>query len=406
MRILHTSDWHLGQEFYAYDRSEEHAAFLDRLRDIVAEERPDVLVVCGDIYHNAAPSNAVMRMFTDRLDRVRQASPATRVIVTAGNHDSSARLEVSRSLWEHLGVTVVGRIERDADGGIDLDRHIIPIDTPRGERVGYVVAMPHVFPQNYPLLEEGTPREERQARFLEALAERVRAVNREGLPVVMMAHLTVAGTDLEGHYDSRGGLEATELSAIPVPYDYLALGHIHRAQSFLGGRARYCGSPLPVDFDEQRYAHSVTLADLPGGGAMPALRTIPIENPRPLLTLPDEATDFDTALGLLADFPAGVPAYLRLHVRLRDVAPADALERAAAVVRGKAARFCCFKWERPLSDATPDRRADFTLDHIRRVSPVEVARHYYADTYGAPLDPDLEQMLREAIARAERTEKE
>lgn len=73
MKIIHTSDWHLGQEFYTYDRTQEHEAFLDQLAMIVREEKPDALVISGDIYHTSAPSNSVMRFFTDRLDRIRQA---------------------------------------------------------------------------------------------------------------------------------------------------------------------------------------------------------------------------------------------------------------------------------------------------------------------------------------------
>lgn len=192
MKIIHTSDWHLGQEFYTYDRTEEHEAFLSQLRDIAATERPDALVVCGDIYHTATPSNSVMRFFTDWLDRIRQACPQMQIIVTAGNHDSSSRLEITRSLWAHLGVTVIGRIERK-DEAPDIDRLIVPVTGEDGRKCGYVIALPHIFPQNYPALSEDTPREDRKKAFMAALGKRIPEINSEDLPVVMTAHLTISG---------------------------------------------------------------------------------------------------------------------------------------------------------------------------------------------------------------------
>ena len=132
MKIIHTSDWHLGQEFYTYDRTDEHVAFLEQLQEIVAQEQPDALLIAGDIYHNATPSNGVMRMFNEHLDKIRQACPTMQIIVTAGNHDSSARLEVTRGLWKHLGVHIVGRIVKTEDR-VDFDNHLIAIHNTTGE---------------------------------------------------------------------------------------------------------------------------------------------------------------------------------------------------------------------------------------------------------------------------------
>ena len=104
MKILHTSDWHLGQEFYSYDRTEEHTSFLNQLKQIVADENPDVMVVSGDIYHNATPSNTTMKLFTDHLIQIQDECPSMKIIVAAGNHDSSARLEMTRNLWKKFNI--------------------------------------------------------------------------------------------------------------------------------------------------------------------------------------------------------------------------------------------------------------------------------------------------------------
>ena len=112
MKIIHTSDWHLGQEFYSYDRTEEHEAFLQQLENIVAIEQPDALVISGDIYHNATPSNSVMKLFNDHLDEIRKACPSMQIIIIAGNHDSASRLDIFASAWRHMNVHVIGRIEK------------------------------------------------------------------------------------------------------------------------------------------------------------------------------------------------------------------------------------------------------------------------------------------------------
>ena len=132
MKILHTSDWHLGQELYCFDRTEEHLSFLSQIENIVKEEQPDALVVSGDIYHNSTPSNSVMRMFSDALLKIANVNPQMKIIITAGNHDSSSRLEITRNIWQRLNVEVIGGIEK-VDG--DYLFAIVISDVPTGVEV-------------------------------------------------------------------------------------------------------------------------------------------------------------------------------------------------------------------------------------------------------------------------------
>ena len=134
-----------------------------------------------------------------------------------------------------------------------------------------------MYPQNFPALDEEVPREERQHHFIQTLLNRVEERNQGNLPVVLMAHLALTGSDITGQDDGRGGMEYTDIRLMGEGYDYLALGHIHFPQTLLGGRARYCGSPLPVSFDES-YGHSVSLVELAAHGAMPEVRTLPVRN--------------------------------------------------------------------------------------------------------------------------------
>lgn len=389
MKILHTSDWHLGHTLYNYDRSREQQHFLSQLADIVAEERPDVMVVSGDIYHYSAPAAATQRMYTDAMLEIHLASPETTIVVTAGNHDSSSKLEVDSSLWHHFGLKVVGNIERTQEE-VNLEKHIIEVRN-NGELKGYVVAVPHVYPQNFPILDTETPREQRQARFFQALLDEVEKMNNRHLPVVLMAHLSIEGSDRSGHDESIGGIEYVPLSALGNGYDYLALGHIHCPQYIKGSnqRARYCGTPLPVSFDET-YPHSVSIILIEDNQT--EIRTREIENPLPLITLPHTPVPFEDALKLLEEYPEETPAYIRLNVLIKDYLAPDCNERAANTAKGKACKFCYIKTNREQSSAE-SRLKHISIQEMQQMSPLEIAKLYFQEAEGEEMDEELSQLM-------------
>ncbi len=259
MRILHTSDWHLGHTLYNQDRDEEQRDMLEQMAAIAADRKPDVFLVSGDLYHTSQPPAAVQHMLSDALVKIAEANSGMTVVVTAGNHDSGSRHEIFRTPWLAVNVHAIGTLDPD-----NPEKHIIEIP---GK--GYVIALPYCHERNMP---EGYVR-----KLLDMVEER----NKEGLPVVMSAHTTVKGCDFTGHDNaseySAGGIDCTDISSFGEGYDYLALGHIHHAQYVHTGRhnARYSGTPLPVSFDET-YRHTVSLADIPHHGATPTLETIEI----------------------------------------------------------------------------------------------------------------------------------
>lgn len=394
MKLLHTSDWHLGHLLYEYDRTEEHRDFLAQLAAIVRDEQPDAMVVSGDVFHYSNPSAAAQRLFTDALLEIHKACPSMQTVVVAGNHDSASRLEIAANLWQYAGVTVIGQIMQGG-GRVSLERHLIEIKGTGGRPVGYVVAVPHVFPQNFPALSGDVLREERQPRFFQALLDRVAAHNDGGLPVVMAAHLAVAGSDITGHDEGRGGMEYTDIGLMGEGYDYLALGHIHCPQTLPGGRARYCGTPVAVSFDET-YPHSVSMVEIDARGSLPRIRTIPVTTSWPLKVMPREAVALDEALELLAAVPDDERAYIELHVAVKDVPPAWCMERAGRITRGKRCRFCRYKWERTVS-GKESAEVGLDVDRLQTLSPSEVAAIYYRDKYGREMDGELRKMLDETI---------
>ena len=397
IKILHTSDWHLGHTLYNYDRSPEQQAFLRQLADIVREEQPDAMLVCGDIYHYSTPSAATQRMYTDAMLEIHRACPGMTIVVTAGNHDSSSKLEVDSNLWRHFRVQVVGHIERTEEE-VNLEKHIVGIEGADGSVKGYVVAMPHVYPQNVPMLDTDTPREERLGRFVQALLDEVEKRNDGRLPVVLTAHLSISGSDRTGHDTVVGGMEFVPLQTLGTGYDYLALGHIHCPQAVPGskGHARYCGTPLPVSFDES-YPHSVSIVTVERGET-PQIRTREITNPQPLVTLPRTPQPFEEALKLLADFPDEQPAYIRLNVRIKDYLAPDCNERASQAVREKACRYCCIKTTRETTESDEAERY-LSIREVQQMSPLDIARLYYRENEGEEMDEELCRLMEEAMER-------
>lgn len=378
IRILHTSDWHLGHTLYNYDRSEEQMSMLMQIEKAICARQPDVLLICGDIFHTAQASASVQTMFTEAVVRMHRACPKMTTIITAGNHDSGSRHEIFKAPWRALNVHVIGNIEKE-----NPDGHIIEIP---GK--GTIVAVPYSHGRNIP---EG---------YFQKLLDIAMERNRHGLPVIMAAHTTVRGCNASGHDNANeytvGGIDYLELGEMGHGYDYLALGHIHNGQFVQGSqkRARYCGTPLAVNFDET-FHHSISLVEIESHGSMPQVEEIAIENPRPLVTLPAEGTaDLDEAMELLKNFPDEIPAYIRLNIAIEDYLPAEAFQEAVALTAGKQCRFCHINAKRKSRKETEAKA--LTVQEFQEEAPVDIA-HRFAEDTGRTFDREMEDMFREIV---------
>jgi exonuclease SbcD len=385
-KLIHTSDWHLGQNFYGYDRSEEQRDFLRQLAAIVAQEQPDALLVSGDIYHTAAPSSAAVSMYVEGMLDIHKACPGMAIVVIAGNHDSASRLESDSLLWRLAGVRVLGGIARDSQGLADLQRHIIHV-----KDKGIVAAVPYAHRNSFPKVsDEDIESGERQRTYFEALLEQVNAENPDGLPVVLMAHLAVNNSDFTGH-DRNMTMECVEIDTLGQGYDYAALGHIHRPQQ-VSNHARYCGTPVPVSFDEQ-CEHSVSIVTIEAHGALPQVTTTAIKNIRPLHTIPaKDPVDLETALALVEEQRNDVKnAYIRLNVAVEHYLPNGAQERAAKAVNAQQGRFCEIKKTALNTASGPSRQ--MTVEEFSRKQPIEVADQYYLEKIGRAMTDDEKAMF-------------
>lgn len=378
MKILHTSDWHLGHTLYNYDRTEEHTALLRQIITIVSQQKPDVFLLAGDVYHTAQPSAAVQTLFTNALVQIHDANPDMTIIITAGNHDSGSKHEIFRTPWRALKVHTVGTLDREHP-----EDHIIHI-----KDKGFVIALPYTHERNMP---EG---------LIKSLLDEVERRNTEQLPVIMTAHTTVKGCDFTGHDHATeymvGGIDAFDVQEFGTGYDYLALGHIHHEQFVHSGNhnVRYSGSPMAVSFDEN-YPHSVSMVEIKRHGERLDLEKIEIENPHPLVSLPTEGfATWEDAKRLLKDFPADLPAYVRLNVETESFLPPDANADVQALTESKMCRFCYINARRKTADAQLSR--GMTVQEFQAQPPQEIARRY-AEDMGISFDTDLQRLFEEAM---------
>ena len=379
MKILHTSDWHLGHVLYnRFDRDKEQQAMLEQMADIVEEQKPDVFLLCGDVFHTAQPSNTAQTMLSEGLMNIHKANPDMVIVMTAGNHDSPTKHEIFRTPWRTLNVYAIGLLEKD-----NLDNHIIEVP---GK--GFILAIPYV---NEQMLPKG---------FYQQLLDRVAERNSEGLPVIMTAHTTVKGCNYQGHDQATdyyvGGIDSIDLEQLGEGYDYLALGHIHHGQFVHSGKhnVRYCGTPLPISFDET-FNHTVSMVEINKHGETPTVTEIEIHNPRPLVNLPSEGlAPWETAKELLQQFPDDIPALIRLNVEVETFLPTEATSEVARLVEGKQCKCCNINSKRKESSQSDVKV--MTVQEFQAEKPIEIAKQYAAYT-GIEFNEEMTSMFNEVL---------
>ena len=387
MKILHTSDWHLGHMFEGvHDRTEEFRYFFSQLETVVKRESPDVLLLSGDIFNSSIPSASAEKLYTDSLLSIKEACPAMDMIITAGNHDSASHIDADGELWKIAGVRVVGGIGRETDPLIHSGRHIIPVGGSSSPK-GYVIAIPFSFPRNYPLLDEATPTSQREKDFVNMLLSECAKMNRDNLPVVVMMHTTVSGCDYSDK-GSIGGIETVNLGDISPTYDYMALGHIHTPQTL--GKARYCGSPIPISFSEE-FTHSVSVVEIPSHGADPIIKEEKIDPLFKVRTVPKEPTDVKGTIDFVKNLPEE-NAYLRIMVKCESFIPSLEQKAIKDAVPFGSLRVCQIVPVR--ENAEKKKENKMTVAELSNADPVDIASRHYKSKFGDDLPEELREMLR------------
>ena len=407
MRLLHTSDWHLGQTLHNFERSYEHQRFLDWLLDTIVAEDIDALLVAGDVFDNANPSAASQRQLYRFLQQARERSPRLDIVIIAGNHDSAGRLEAPGPLLEAHGTRVVGNVARTPDGEIDIERMLVPLTGKDGAVAAWCVAVPFLRPGDVPRIVRDAAPDEDGAQpdafdaYLAGIAvlyQRAYALAKEkaapGQAIVAMGHCHMVGGDSSPDSERRiviGGTEALPASMFDADTAYAALGHLHLAQR-VGKQEhlRYSGSPLPLSFSEIGYQHQVLRVDIADGRATDI---VPLHVPRAvdLLRVPARPAPLAEVIAELVsldlpDCAEHARPYLEVRVLLDGPEPGLRAQVEAAL-EGKPVRLAKIEPTRRVVTAAGVEPV-LSLDQLAQLQPDDIFRRLWQQRFGedAPAD--------------------
>lgn len=335
MRLLHTSDLHLGQNFLGQSREAEHAAFLDWLVNQVQEHRADAVLVAGDVFDTGTPPSYAREQYNQFIVALRDTG--ARLVVLGGNHDSPAMLAESRGLLARLDTLVVPTLMQSPQ------EHVHRIPGRDGGPGMILCAVPFIRSRDVSRSEAGQSAEDKRGAMMEGIAAHyarihaaavaMREAAGEPLPIVASGHLTTVGASTSDSVREIyvGSLNAFPTSAFP-PAAYIALGHIHQPQK-VGGleHIRYSGSPIPLSFDEVGQDKQVLLVELEGE-QLQSVTALPVPCFRVLgrvagnlASLPEQLAD------VAAQVPDGALGWVEVTVKTDDYLP-DLQSRVAAMV--------------------------------------------------------------------------
>ncbi|WP_129310586.1 exonuclease SbcCD subunit D [Streptomyces sp. L2] len=384
MRLLHTSDWHLGRAFHRVNMLDAQADFITHLVTTVRERDVDAVVVSGDVYDRAVPPLAAVELFDDALHRL--AALGVPTVMISGNHDSARRLGVGAGLIDRAGIHL--RTEPSAAGTP------VVLRDPHGDVALY--GLPYLEPAL--VKDEFGVDKAGHESVLAAAMERVRAdlaARPPGTRSVVLAHAFVTGGRVS---DSERDITVGGVAAVPAGVfdgvDYVALGHLHGCQT-LTERVRYSGSPLAYSFSEAEHRKSMWLVDLAADGSVDAER-LDCPVPRPLARIRGTLDD------LLADWELTRHEDAWIEATLTDaVRPADPMARLTE------------RFPHTLSLVFAPERApeDPQVSYARRLagrSDQQIAEDFVAHVRGAGPDEPEAAVLRDAFdaVRADHTVRE
>ncbi|BBV09971.1 TPA: exonuclease subunit SbcD [Providencia stuartii] len=332
MRIIHTSDWHLGQYFFTKSRAAEHQQFLTWLIEQVKLHQVDAMIVAGDIFDTGSPPSYARELYNQFVVSLQQTG--CQLVILSGNHDSVSVLNETSSLLAYLNTDVV------TSGATP---HVITLKNAQGQPGALLCAIPFLRPRDIQLSVAGQSSEEKQLSLQTAirdyyqasyqLAEQQRQTMGLDIPIIATGHLTVVGAELTDSVRDIyiGTLDAFPSAAFP-PADYIALGHIHRPQ-VIGQQQhiRYSGSPIALSFDEANQQKSVCLVEF-DGRELSQIHQLAIPTFQPLQTLKGSLADIQKQLHALSIEPDTPPVWLDIEVASQDYL-ADIQQRIENIIK-------------------------------------------------------------------------
>lgn len=338
MKILHTSDWHLGSTLCGKKRYNEFDHFFDWMIDCITKERIDVILISGDIFDTSNPSSKAIEYYFNFLSRVAKTR-CQYVVVTAGNHDSPSFLDAPRELLKFLNIFSIGEVSDRYD-----DEVIVLKDQQKNPFL-IIGAVPFLRDKDVRSAEAGESSDEKSRNLMNgiqehyrdvcAIAERRRAEAGKNIPLIVMGHLFAAGgRSAEGDGVRElyiGNLARVNTGIFPSGIDYLALGHLHTPQIINNCETiRYCGAPLPMGFPEVQKQKSIVLVEFVPEGRI-LTREIPIPRFQNLISIKG---NFETVTSELRELKKkGIPTWVEIILDDDRIIP-EIQETALSIVRG------------------------------------------------------------------------
>ncbi len=324
MRLLHTSDWHLGRSLETCRRYEEFAAFLDWLKQTIVAREVEALIVAGDIFDNTAPPNRAQELYYRFLASL-TGTPCRHVVIVAGNHDSASFLDAPKEILRALNVHVVGSASTEPEDEVFVLR------SPAGIPEAVVCAVPYLRDRDIRIVEAGESIEQKGARLLQGMRDHYARVcevagkKRQEIgevPVVATGHLFTQGGKVVEEDGVRelyvGTLAHASVEMFPSGIDYLALGHLHVHQKVAGREHfRYSGSPVAMGFGEADQQKLVLLVDFSGRHAQ--IEEVMVPCFKPLIRVAGSFAEIESQLESL--ITAGASAWVEVDYLGSELIP-------------------------------------------------------------------------------------
>ncbi len=387
MKFIHTADWHLGQTFFGYDRKEEHLLFLDWLKEQIALHKADLLLIAGDVFDSPNPSAVAQKTYYKFLRDITTENPNLTIIITAGNHDSAARLEATNPLLEAMNIHVKGVIKRDSEGVIDYKDLIIELED------AYVLAVPFLRQGDY----------DKSDTYVEGVKSVYQnlydLVPDKSKAIIAMGHLQATGSEVSVSDDSErksiGGLDGIS----PESFDgisYTALGHLHRAQRVSHREnVRYSGTPLPMSFAEKNNKQGVTLVTLEG--KEPKIELLVFDAPTKMLSIPKTPEKIDSVLKELEKLPEGEISlespYLEIKVLISEPDP-SIKHKIDEALKGKSVKIARIQDVQEKGEDYTAAIKPMSYEELRAMDPLEVAKDAFKRQNN---NLDMPQVLEELL---------
>lgn len=377
LRVLHTSDWHLGHQLYHKRRDQEFRDFLTWLLDAIKANDINVLVIAGDIFDSATPGPATQKMYYDFLLKAGHAG-VRHVVITAGNHDSPALIAAPKQLLAQMRIHVSGHILESEDDEIKV------LANDDGEPEIIVCATPYIRERDARESLPGESMSEKEAKLragiamhYQAMGEKVRNMRLqfgENIPALATGHLFVGNAqpseEERNLYIGTLGQVPTEI--FPDSFDYIALGHIHRAQEIGGSKlCRYSGSPLPMSFKEAQNEKSMVIVEFDGRKA--ETRLLPVPSFRRMQRLSGAKDEIIASLKQLAQ--ENNPEELWVEVQYNGKAdPGELKQTIADLTSGTAVQVLCVK----ATESLPAFNGSDVSINLEALTPMDIFRERLA----------------------------